>query len=196
MVYGALERVGLSDPEQLSKRYPYQLSAGMGQRVAIAIATVLNPAVIIADEPTSSLDVTVQAGILNELERLCSERGTSILLITHDLGVVAQMAEDVAVMYAGRIAERGSVHQVLRRPRHPYTWALLRALPRVDRRTVPLEAIKGVPPDLAELTEECAFVPRCRKAVNECRTNPSPPLTELDPGQLVACYNPVYQSDG
>ena len=196
MVYDALERVGLSDPEALSKRYPYQLSGGMGQRVAIAIATVLNPAVIIADEPTSSLDVTVQAGILNELERLCSERGTSILLITHDLGVVAQMAEDVAVMYAGRIAERGSVDQVLRRPRHPYTWALLRALPRVDRRTVPLEAIKGVPPDLAELTEECAFVPRCRKAVNECRTNPSPPLTELDPGQLVACYNPVYQSDG
>ena len=196
MVYDALERVGLSDPEQLSKRYPYQLSGGMGQRVAIAIATVLNPAVIIADEPTSSLDVTVQAGILNELERLCSERGTSILLITHDLGVVAQMAEDVAVMYAARIAERGSVHQVLRRPRHPYTWALLRALPRVDRRTVPLEAIKGVPPDLAELTEECAFVPRCRKAVNQCRTNPSPPLKELDPGQLVACYNPVYQSDG
>ena len=196
MVYDALERVGLSDPEQLTKRYPYQLSGGMSQRVAIAIATVLNPAVIIADEPTSSLDVTVQAGILNELDLLRSERGTSILLITHDLGVVAQMADDVAVMYAGRIAERGSAHQVLRRPRHPYTWALLRALPRVDRRTVPLEAIKGVPPDLAELTEECAFVPRCRKAVNQCRTNPSPPLTELDPGQLVACYNPVYQSDG
>jgi oligopeptide/dipeptide ABC transporter ATP-binding protein len=196
MVYEALERVGLADAEQLTKRYPYQLSGGMSQRVAIAIATVLNPAVIIADEPTSSLDVTVQAGILNELDRLRTERGTSILLITHDLGVVAQMAEDVAVMYAGRIAERGSAHQVLRRPRHPYTWAFLRALPRVDRRTVPLEPIKGAPPDLAELTEECAFVPRCRKALNECRANPSPPLKEHDSGQLVACYNPVYQSDG
>ena len=195
VVFDALERVGLSDPEQLTKRYPYQLSGGMSQRVAIAIATVMNPDVIIADEPTSSLDVTVQAGILNELERLRTERGTSILLITHDLGVVAQMADDVAVMYAARVAERGTVRQVLNEPRHPYTSALLGALPRVDRERRPLEPIKGSPPDLAELTEECAFVPRCRKAVNECRSSPSPLLRELAPGQQVACYNPVYRAD-
>jgi oligopeptide/dipeptide ABC transporter ATP-binding protein len=195
MVNEALERVGLSDPDQLTKRYPYELSGGMSQRVAIAIATVMNPEVIIADEPTSSLDVTVQAGILNELERLRTERGTSILLITHDLGVVAQMADDVAVMYAARVAERGTVRQVLNEPRHPYTSALLAALPRIDQERRTLEPIKGVPPDLAELSEECAFLPRCRKAVNECRTNPSPPLRVLAPGQLVACYNPVYRAD-
>ena len=195
MVYDALERVGLSDPEQLTKRYPYQLSGGMSQRVAIAIATVMSPDVIIADEPTSSLDVTVQAGILNELERLRTERGTSILLITHDLGVVAQMADDVAVMYAARIAERGTVRQVLNEPRHPYTSGLLGALPRIDRERRPLEPIKGSPPDLTELPEECAFIPRCRKAVNECRSSPSPLLRELAPGQLVACYNPVYRAD-
>ncbi len=195
MVYEALERVGLSDPEHLTKRYPYELSGGMSQRVAIAIATVLSPEVIIADEPTSALDVTVQAGILGELERLRDQRGTSILLITHDLGVVAQLADDVAVMYAGRIAERGSAMQVLRQPRHPYTFGLLGALPRHDRGSRPLEAIKGTPPDLAELTEECAFVPRCRKAVNECRSSPSPLLKEHGQGQMVACYNPVYHPD-
>jgi len=194
LVHAALERVGLADPDQLTRRYPHELSGGMGQRVAIAIATVLDPAVIIADEPTSNLDMTVQAGILGELERLREDRGTSILLITHDLGVVAQMADNVAVMYAGRIAERGPVRQVLGAPRHPYTYALLRALPRLDRGRYRLEPIKGAPPDLAELTEECAFVPRCRKALSRCRTDASPPLTELEHGQLVACYNPVYQS--
>ena len=121
MVYDALQRVGLADPEQLTKQYPSHLSGGMCQRVFIAIATVLNPQIIIADEPTSALDVTVQAGILSELERLRREQGVSILLITHDLGVVAQMAEEVAVMYAGRIAEHGTARDVFRRPRHPST---------------------------------------------------------------------------
>jgi len=195
MVHDALLRVGLRDPERLSKQYPYQLSGGMSQRVVIAIATVLNPKVIIADEPTSSLDMTVQAGILNELGRLRRELDISILLITHNLGVVAQLADDVAVMYAGRIAEYGPAAQVLSRPRHPYTWALLGALPRVDQAKRPLEAIKGAPPDLAELTDECAFLPRCRKAVSACRTEASPPLTELDPGHRAACYNPVYHPD-
>jgi len=195
MVYEALRRAGLTEPEQLARQYPYQLSGGMCQRVLIAIATVLNPKVIIADEPTSALDVTVQAGILSELDRLRRERGTSILLITHDLGVVAQMADEVAVMYAGRIAEEGWTRDVLRRPLHPYTWSLLATLPRLDRAKRPLEAIKGAPPDLAELPDECAFLPRCRKAVSACRASPSPPLTELTPGQLAACYNPVYHPE-
>ncbi|OGO49441.1 MAG: methionine ABC transporter ATP-binding protein [Chloroflexi bacterium RBG_16_68_14] len=195
VVEDALQRVGLAHPERLVKQYPYQLSGGMSQRVFIAIATVLNPKVVIADEPTSALDVTVQAGILNELERLRREQGVSILLITHDLGVVAQMADEVAVMYAGRIAEQGRTRDVLRRPRHPYTWSLLATLPRVDQDRRPLEAIQGSPPDLAELPDECAFLPRCRKAVSACRTQPSPPLAELAPGQRVACYNPVYHPD-
>lgn len=195
LAHEALERVGLTEPELLTKRYPYQLSGGMNQRVTIAIATVLQPAVIIADEPTSALDVTVQAGILSELDRLRTERGISILLITHDFGVVAQMADDVAVMYAGRIAEQGPARDVLRRPRHPYTWSLLATLPRLDRSKRPLEAIKGTPPDLAQLSDGCAFLPRCRKAITTCRIESSPPLAEMAPGQWAACYNPVYHPD-
>ncbi len=191
----ALERVGLVDPERLTKQYPYSLSGGMCQRVLIAIATVLNPKVIIADEPTSALDVTVQAGILRELERLRRERGISILLITHDLGVVAQMADQVAVMYAGRIAEEAPIKQLFRAPRHPYTWSLLSSLPRVDRERRPLETIRGAPPDQTALPDECAFVPRCPKALMECRIKVSPPLREVAPGHRAACYNPVYHAD-
>ncbi|MDP3768638.1 MAG: ABC transporter ATP-binding protein, partial [Dehalococcoidia bacterium] len=138
LVFESLRRVGLAQPEELVKRHPFQLSGGMSQRVMIALATALNPQVVIADEPTSALDVTVQAGILSELERLRSERGVSILLITHDLGVVAQMADHVVVMYAGRVAEQGATREVLRRPRHPYTWALLGTLPRLDGERRPL----------------------------------------------------------
>ena len=195
MVYDALERVGLAQPDQISKRYPYELSGGMCQRVIIAIATVLRPQVIIADEPTSALDVTVQAGILNELQRLQEEQGVAILLITHDLGVVAHMADEVAIMYAGRIAEQGPTAGLFKRPRHPYTWLLLSTLPRLDQPNRPLRAIKGTPPDLADLPEECAFLPRCPKAVSACRTSPSPPLEELTPGHRAACYNPVYHPE-
>jgi oligopeptide/dipeptide ABC transporter ATP-binding protein len=191
----ALRRVGLANPEELARRYPYQLSGGMSQRVLIAIATVLNPKVIIADEPTSALDVTVQAGILHELARLRDERGISILLITHDLGIVAQMADEVVVMYAGRIAEQGATREVLRRPRHPYTWSLLATLPRIDQERRPLVAIQGAPPDPSELPDECAFVPRCPKALSACRTQPSPALEELTPGHRAACYNPVYHPE-
>lgn len=194
-VNDALERVGLVDPERLARQYPYSLSGGMCQRVVIAIATVLNPKVLIADEPTSALDVTVQAGILSELERLRRERGVSILLITHDLGVVAQMADEVAVMYGGRIAEQAPTSQLFRRPRHPYTWSLLGTLPRVDQVRRPLESIRGSPPDPTELPDECAFLPRCPKAVMACRTQPSPPLAELAPEHSAACYNPVYHAE-
>jgi len=193
MTLDILRQLGLPHPERLVQQYPFHLSGGMCQRVMIAIATVLSPKVIIADEPTSSLDVTVQAAILEELNRLKREREASIILITHDLGVVAQMADEVAVMYAGRIVESGQARELFRQPRHPYTWALLSALPRLDGGQGPLRSIKGSPPDLGELPPECAFLPRCHKAVNACRKEPWPPLKELSPGHWAACFNPVYQ---
>ncbi len=189
-----LRSVGLADVERIASSYPFHLSGGMCQRVMIAMATALNPSVIIADEPTSSLDVTVQAQILNELDTLRRTRGTAILLITHDLGVVAQMADDVAVMYAGDFIEVGNVEQIYREPRHPYTWALLSTLPRLDRQSGQLHSIPGTPPNLAELGEECAFLPRCTKATTRCRTDPAPALVEVGAaGQRAACYNPVFQ---
>ncbi len=193
MTLNVLRQMGLPHPERLVEQYPFHLSGGMCQRVMIAIATVLNPRLVIADEPTSNLDVTVQAGILDELRRLQEGKGVSIILITHDLGVVGQMADDVAVMYAGRIVESGEARAVFQRPRHPYTWSLLSTLPRLDSVRGPLPSIRGAPPDLSQLPEQCAFLPRCPKAVTTCRQEPAPLLMELEPGQQVACFNPVYQ---
>ena len=188
----ALAQMGLPDPQEVARRYPFHLSGGMAQRVMIAIATALEPKVLIADESTSALDVTVQAAILDDLRQLQRRSGTSILLITHDLGVVAQMAEEVAVMYAGAIVEFGNVRTVFERPRHPYTWALLRSRPRWDReQTRPLPAIRGSPPNLAELSGECPYLPRCPKATTTCRTEAAPALAVLQPGHLAACYNPI-----
>jgi oligopeptide/dipeptide ABC transporter ATP-binding protein len=165
----------------------------MAQRVMIAIATALNPRILIADEPTSALDVTVQAAILEDLRRLQQRSGTSILLITHDLGVVAQMADEVAVMYAGSVVELGDARGVFEQPRHPYTWALLRSRPRWDQdKTKPLPAIRGTPPNLTELTAECPYLDRCPKATSHCRTEPAPALAEMSPSHAAACYNPVY----
>ncbi len=190
-----LSQMGLSDPEQVASRYPFHLSGGMCQRVMIAIATALNPKVLIADEPTSALDVTVQAAILQELTDLRRRYDTSVLLISHDIGVVAQMAEQVAVMYAGSIVESGQATDVFRHPRHPYTRALLAARPRPDRdRGKPLPSLPGTAPNLAELPDECPFLPRCPKALSLCRRDPAPPLRELSRGHMAACYNPVvYQ---
>jgi peptide/nickel transport system ATP-binding protein/oligopeptide transport system ATP-binding protein len=191
----ALAQMGLPEPQEVARRYPFHLSGGMAQRVMIAIATALNPKVLIADEPTSALDVTVQAAILDDLRQLQRRSGTSILLISHDLGVVAQMADEVAVMYAGSVVETGDAHTVFQRPRHPYTWALLRSRPRWDQeQTKPLPAIRGAPPNLAELSQECPYLPRCPKATSVCRTQPAPALAELEPGHSAACYNPVYPS--
>jgi oligopeptide/dipeptide ABC transporter ATP-binding protein len=188
----ALARQGLPNPASLMERFPFQLSGGMCQRVMIAIATVLQPRVIIADEPTSALDVTVQAAILRELDDLKHNLGAAILLIAHDLGVVAQMADDVAVMYAGRIVEQAPVREVYARPLHPYMAALLAARPRVDGGLGQLQPIRGAPPDLSELTGDCAFLPRCAKAVNQCRSEPWPPLRPVGGGHNVACYNPMF----
>jgi oligopeptide/dipeptide ABC transporter ATP-binding protein len=195
MTIEALRAQGLANPEQVMASYPYQLSGGMCQRVMIAIATILKPRVIIADEPTSALDVTVQAAILRELDDLKRTTGASILLITHDLGVVAQMADDVAVMYAGRIVEEGAAAAVFARPSHPYTAALLAARPRLDGDRRPLQPIRGTPPDLAALTGECAFLERCSKAVSQCRTEQWPGLAPVTPGHTAACYNPMFYPD-
>lgn len=192
MTAEALRDQGLADAERMMESYPFQLSGGMCQRVMIAIATVLRPAVILADEPTSALDVTVQAGVLRELDDLKRNIGCAILLITHDLGVVAQMADDVAVMYAGRIVEQADATTLYSRPSHPYTAALLAARPRPDVVRGELTAIKGTPPDLGALTGECAFLPRCTKVVNQCRAEPWPGLHETAAGQMAACFNPMF----
>jgi oligopeptide/dipeptide ABC transporter ATP-binding protein len=188
-----LAQMGLPEPEEVARSFPFHLSGGMAQRVMLAIATALNPKILIADEPTSALDVTVQAAILDDLRQLQQRTGTSILLITHDLGVVAQMASEVAVMYAGSIIQAGPAHTVFQRPRHPYTWALLRSRPRWDRdETKPLPSIRGTPPDPADSSAECPYLPRCPKATSVCRAEPAPVLTELEPDHFAACYNPIY----
>ncbi|MEO6197080.1 MAG: ABC transporter ATP-binding protein [Dehalococcoidia bacterium] len=190
-----LGKIGLPQPEEVVKRYPFQLSGGMAQRVMIAIATALNPEVLILDEPTSALDVTIQAAIIDDLRRLQQQNGTSIILITHDLGLVAQMADDVAVMYAGSIVEYADVRSLFARPRHPYTWSLLGSRPRLDHdEPVALTVIKGTPPSLIDLPDECPFLPRCPKAISECRLEAMPPLSTIEGGgHLAACYNPIYQ---
>jgi peptide/nickel transport system ATP-binding protein/oligopeptide transport system ATP-binding protein len=191
-----LAQMGLPQPSEVVKRYPFQLSGGMAQRVMIAIATALNPEVLILDEPTSALDVTIQAAIIDDLQKLQRQFGTSIILITHDLGLVAQVADDVAVMYAGSIVEFADVRTLFARPRHPYTWALLNSRPRLDREDHgPLTVIKGTPPSLIDLPDECAFLPRCHKATMECRTSPMPPLDQVEDNHLAACYNLIYQED-
>ncbi len=186
--------MGLSDPDRVAGRYPFQLSGGMAQRVMIATAMALKPSILIADEPTSALDMTVQAQILEELRRLRSQ-GVAILLITHDFGVIAQMADRVAVMYAGRIAETGDTDTLFDRPRHPYTWALLESLPRLHEDVGRLRQVAGRPPDMTKLTPQCAFLPRCSKALLTCRQQVAPPLDEIEPGHFVSCYNPVYQPE-
>lgn len=190
-----LRRTGVHDPERVARSFPWQLSGGTCQRVMIGIATALSPELLIADEPTSALDVTVQAQILREIERLRDEHGMAILLITHAMGVVAQVADEVAVMYGGKVVEQADVHTLFRNPRHPYTWALLAALPRVDADTERLPAIPGSPPLPEELTGQCPFLPRCRKAVLQCRTQPAPPLEPVEDGHRVACYNPMLKAE-
>lgn len=194
MSIDVLAQLGLPDPEEIIKRYPFELSGGMAQRVMIAIATALNPSVLILDEPTSALDVTVQAAILDDMTRLQRQHGTSILLISHDLGVVAQMADEVAVMYAGYVTEYADVGRLFRSPRHPYTASLLASRPRSDReRADRLTAIKGTPPSLIDLPDECPFIPRCNKATSECRSEPAPELRPVGPEpHVAACYNPMY----
>ena len=189
-----LREIGLPDPKRVLKQYPFQLSGGMCQRVMLAMALALSPKVLIADEPTSNLDVTLQAEILERLKSFCKGLHASMLLITHDMGIVAQMADEVAVMYAGTIVEYTDVHSLFRRPQHPYMWGLFQSLPRLDRPDRRFQPLRGSPPDLLNPSGHCPFLPRCPKAVNTCRLEPAPPLETVEPGHMVACYNTIDYS--
>ena len=190
-----LKEVGLSDPKNVMKQYPFNLSGGMCQRVMLASALVLKPRLLIADEATSGLDVTLQAEILERLKDLCKHFHSSILFITHDLGIVAHMAERVGVLYAGSISESADVLSLFREPRHPYTWSLLQALPRIDDERKRLRPLPGAPPDLINLTDLCPFLPRCSKAISRCRFDRKPHLEMVGEGHQVACYNKVSISN-
>jgi oligopeptide/dipeptide ABC transporter ATP-binding protein len=171
--------------------YPHQYSGGMRQRVMLAMALANEPAVLIADEPTTALDVTTQAQILDLLERLAAERGTAIVLITHNLGIVAEFCRTVLVMYAGRLVEKGSVEEIFDHPVHPYTEALLRSIPRLDRsREEPLLTIPGAPPDLSDLPRGCSFEPRCPRGRGEdvCRQKPPVPYRWGEEGRFSECH--------
>ncbi|MBT3381373.1 MAG: ABC transporter ATP-binding protein [Lentisphaerae bacterium] len=183
-----LGKVGIPGPEERLSQYPHELSGGMRQRVVIAMALVCKPELLIADEPTTALDVTIQAQVLRLIKELQAELGTSVLFITHDLGVIAQMADDVAVMYLGRIVEQGSVHAVLKAPLHPYTQALLRSLPGLSGTRERLASIEGTVPNLREIPPGCPFHPRC-EAFKEglCDTGAAPELEELAADHRVAC---------
>ena len=183
-----LSKVGIPAPEKRARDYPHQFSGGMRQRAMIAMGLTTTPKVLIADEPTTALDVTIQAQILDLLRQVNREFGTATILITHNLGVVAGMCERVMVMYAGRIVESGPTVDVFAHPKHPYTWSLLRSIPRLDEeRHEPLKPIEGLPPDLINLPSGCAFHPRCQYKVERCSRD-VPALTQVGDTQLAACW--------
>jgi oligopeptide/dipeptide ABC transporter ATP-binding protein len=186
-----LEMVGIPAAAQRAGEYPHQMSGGMRQRVMIAMALACSPKLLLADEPTTALDVTIQAQILDLIRKLARELNTALILITHDLGVVAEMAQRMAIMYAGRIVEQGSVAEVFARPRHPYTAGLMESIPRLDGvKKQKLHTIEGVVPDLSQLPPGCAFAGRCEYAQPLCRAE-YPPLTVLADGRQLACHFPV-----
>jgi peptide/nickel transport system ATP-binding protein len=191
-VIDMLRKVGIPNAERRVDEFPHQLSGGMRQRVMIAMALINDPELIIADEPTTALDVTVQAQILELLGSLQEEFGTAVILITHDLGVVAETADDVVVMYAGRIVERGTVRDIFYRPQMPYTWGLLSSLPRMtDSRTARLAPIPGQPPSLINLPAGCVFQPRCeywRNVPDERCKKERPALDEVAEGHSIRCF--------
>ncbi|HET9174840.1 MAG TPA: ABC transporter ATP-binding protein, partial [Pseudolabrys sp.] len=182
-----LQLVGITDPERRLDQYPHQFSGGMRQRVMIAIGLACNPKLIIADEPTTALDVTIQAQILELMKNLSRKLNIALIIITHNLGVVARYADRVIVMYAARVAEQGAAEAVFHRPRHPYTMGLLRSVPRLDRpRGIKLETIEGLPPNLAHVSAGCRFAPRCRYRIPIC--DQEPPLFPTDTGGLSRCH--------
>jgi oligopeptide transport system ATP-binding protein len=182
-----MERVSIPGARQRVKAYPHQFSGGMRQRIMIAMAIALDPAVLIADEPTTALDVTVQAQIMALLQELQDERKMGLILITHDLGVVADVADRAVVMYAGRLVEKSDVFDLYGNPAHPYTEGLIDSIPRLDQKGQTLNAIGGLPPNLMRIPPGCAFNPRCRRAQDVCRTD-LPELREVAPGRLSACH--------
>ncbi len=193
----ALAQVGIASPDQRLKSYPHQFSGGMRQRVAIAIAILLKPDVIIADEPTTALDVTIQGQILAEMQKLCRESGTALIWITHDLSVIAGLADQVCVMYAGRIVERGSVDDVLDSTAHPYTLGLLNSVPSRNPRGQRLRQIPGMTPSLLNLAPGCPFRERCAHATRECLEDPllepvlGHPTDAASAAHQVSCHHPL-----
>jgi oligopeptide/dipeptide ABC transporter ATP-binding protein len=186
-----LDLVGIPSPSARAKDYPHQMSGGMRQRVMIAMALACNPKLLLADEPTTALDVTIQAQILDLIRKLAAEFNTALVLITHDLGVVAEMAQDMAVMYTGRIVEHGSVEKVFSSPLHPYTEGLLESIPRLDgAKKQLLHAIEGMVPDLSRLPTGCTFAGRCPYSRELCRAD-RPALQEHSEGRFVACHFPL-----
>ncbi|MFE2300655.1 ABC transporter ATP-binding protein [Streptomyces sp. NPDC059445] len=182
-----MEHVRIPGAAERVRDYPHQFSGGMRQRIMIAMALALEPALIIADEPTTALDVTVQAQVMDLLAELQRELNMGLILITHDLGVVADVADKIAVMYAGRIVETAPVHDIYKAPAHPYTKGLLDSIPRLDQKGQELYAIKGLPPNLMHIPPGCAFNPRCPMAQDICRTE-VPPLAAVDENRGSACF--------
>ena len=182
-----LKMVGIPNAEQRVDQYPHQFSGGMRQRVMIAMALSCDPMLLIADEPTTALDVTIQAQILDLMKKLQQERGTAVILITHDLGVVAGMSDRVQVMYAGTIAETADTYELFGNPRHPYTLGLMKSIPRLDSVGSKLDPIRGLPPDLVDLPDMCPFSPRCDFSEEVCERK-APVLREVGTGHKVTCH--------
>jgi len=183
-----LKLAGIPAPEKRIDQYPHQFSGGMRQRVMIAIALACNPKLLIADEPTTALDVTIQAQILEIIKELSSRLGTAVILITHSLGVVAGMCDAICVMYAGRIVERGTADEIFSDPKHPYTQGLIKSVPRLDRaNTQRLYSIPGQPPNVINLPDCCPFFPRCERAMDVCKSK-YPKVAALGPKRAVACW--------
>jgi oligopeptide/dipeptide ABC transporter ATP-binding protein len=189
-----LAEVGIPDPERRTRAYPHQLSGGMSQRVMIAMALACRPKLLIADEPTTALDVTIQAQIIELIDRLKDDFNSAVILITHDLGVVAEVADEIVVMYAGRVVEHGGKRPVFYDPQHPYAWGLLGSIPRLDRpRPEKLASIKGAPPSLINPPRGCKFRPRCPHAFDKCHEEPPLANRVEDPGHLDRCWLSVEQ---
>lgn len=188
----SLEKVGIPDASNRVNHYPHQFSGGMRQRVMIAMALIAQPDLLIADEPTTALDVTIQAQILALLQKLQKENGLSIILITHDLGVVAGMSDDVLVMYAGKPAERGLARELFYHHHHPYTHGLLRSTPDVAKAGDKLFSIPGLPPDPSRLPQGCPFAPRCDRVMDVCRTDKPLPVRKLSAQHESVCYLPSH----
>lgn len=191
MARDALVRVGIASPDERLLAYPHQFSGGMRQRVAIAIALLNKPDLIICDEPTTALDVTIQGQILYEMQKLCRESGTALIWITHDLSVIAGLADAVCVMYAGKIVESGSVQDVLEKPQHPYTYGLIASSPSRNLPGQPLRQIAGMTPSLLNLPSGCAFRTRCERATSVCEN--TPPLT-TDGARTLRCFHPIPEA--
>ena len=183
---GLLEEVGIPAPDARVDQYPHQFSGGMRQRVVIALALCANPSLVIADEPTTALDVSIQAQILDLLRKMCRDHGAAVILVTHDMGVIAETADRVAVMYSGRVVEIGPVEKVIKNPHHPYTTGLMQSIPRMGGKDRRLTQIEGSMPRLTDLPDGCAFHPRCSKAIAVCRRERPAPLS-VESGK-VACH--------